>query len=397
MKVLLIEDARDVRLVLKASLHRYGYEVLTAEHGGEGLQLLNKHQDIQLVVSDVLMPVLDGHQFCRLVKQKDFGRFVYVILLSSRDDEQEIIQGLGLGADDFLAKQSPLAELNARMGVGKRIIELNNELNCQNEKLNLAYDQIKKDLMVAAEMHSNLLPSQKSLSGVQFSWICNCCAFLGGDMFDYQRLDEQTVAFYLLDVSGHGIPSALLSFTLKYALSPSYKGNSLLKRYIPTPPHYEILQPVEVVAKLNERFMAPGSSSQYFTMIYALLDTHSGQVTICQAGHPGLLHQQNGKEILERSQNGFPVGMLPDAEYEQFHFQLAHGDRLFLFSDGVTECFNQQKEEFGTERLVETLMQCHKLPLEQQVTEVNQRLINWNQSEQFDDDVSLLAIEWQGQ
>ncbi|WP_028115288.1 PP2C family protein-serine/threonine phosphatase [Ferrimonas senticii] len=397
MKVLLIEDARDVRQVLKASLSRYGYQVFDAEHGAAGLQLLQQHPDIQLVVSDVLMPVMDGHELCRVLKQKDFGRFVYLILLSSRDQEQEIIEGLELGADDFLAKQSPLAELNARMGVGRRIIELHNELNRQNEKLNLAYDQIKKDLMVAAEMHSNLLPTQKSFPGSRFAWLCNCCAFMGGDMFDYQRIDEHVVAFYLLDVSGHGIPSALLSFTLKYALSPSHKGASLLKRYTDNPPNYEILQPVEVVAKLNERFMAPGSSSQYFTMIYGLLDSRSGRVTVCQAGHPGLLHQQHHGDTIERSCNGFPVGMLPDVEYEQFEFQMTPGDRLFLFSDGVTECFNPAKEEYGTERLIKVLQQHKAMSIDQQVTEVERQLVSWNQSNQFDDDVSLLAIEWHGQ
>ncbi|WP_298440218.1 SpoIIE family protein phosphatase [uncultured Ferrimonas sp.] len=397
MKVLLIEDARDVRQVLKASLTRYGYHVLDAEHGAQGLALLNQHEDVQLVVSDVSMPVMDGHQLCRLVKQKDFGRFVYVILLSSRDQEQEIIEGLELGADDFLAKQSPLAELNARMSVGKRIIDLNNELNRQNEKLNVAYDQIKKDLMVAAEMHSNLLPTQKRFPGTEFAWMCNSCAFLGGDMFDYQRLDEHIVAFYLLDVSGHGIPSALLSFTLKYALSPSHKGASLLKRFTNNPPHYEVLEPMEVVAKLNERFMAPGSSSQYFTMIYALLDTRSGKVTVCQAGHPGLLHQASTGKTIERTNDGFPVGMLPDVEFDQFDFFMEPGDRLFLFSDGVTECFNPAKEEYGSERLIKVLENCKTMTIEEQVAEVDRQLIGWNQSNQFDDDVSLLAIEWQGQ
>ncbi|GAA4904100.1 PP2C family protein-serine/threonine phosphatase [Ferrimonas pelagia] len=395
MKVLLVEDARDVRKVLSLSLNKFGHDVATAEHGAEALEMLNNQPEIQMVVSDVSMPVMDGHALCRTIKQQDFGRFVYFILLSSKDQEQEIIEGLKIGADDFITKQSPLAELNARIGVGQRIIELNNELNQQNERLTKAYAQIKKDLLMAAEMHSSLLPTHSELPGTEFAWICNCSAYLGGDMFDYQRLDENTIAFYLLDVSGHGIPSALLSFTLKYAMSPSQKGATLLKRFISRPPHYEILQPVEVVSKLNERYMSQGNSTQYFTMIYALLNVKTGRVTVCQAGHPGLLHQTK-TSTTERSMNGFPVGMLPDVEYEQFEFDLSPGDRLFIFSDGVTECFSPSKEEFGTERLIRTINDNHHLGIDDQAKLVEQTLISWNRGDQFDDDVSFLALEWQG-
>ncbi|WP_035385233.1 PP2C family protein-serine/threonine phosphatase [Ferrimonas futtsuensis] len=394
MKLLVVEDAADVRLVLVATLKRFGYQVSQAADGAEGLAILKQEKDIQLVVSDWAMPVMDGFELCQQLKQGQvIDRFIYFIMFSSNDDEERIISGLEVGADDFIAKQAPRAELNARIRAGGRIIELHNQLQRKQEKLEKAYASIENDVMQAAEMHARLLPTIKALPGVKFAWHAVSSAFLGGDMFDYLELDERHVAFYLLDVSGHGLPAALLSFTLKHVLSPSQQGRSLMKPPLASAPFYYVADPAEVVAKLNDRFQS--DDEQYFTMVSGVLNTETGSLSLCQAGHPGPLHQ-NGEEIIEHHRNGFPVGMLPELDYESYQVQLAPGDRLFLYSDGASECFNAARQEFGVERLMGTLKEGQRLDLESQLQRLKQRLALWNQGPDFDDDVSVLAIEWLG-
>ncbi|WP_051252856.1 PP2C family protein-serine/threonine phosphatase [Ferrimonas kyonanensis] len=397
MKLLIVEDAMDVRMVLAAALRRFGYEVHQAADGAEGLAILKNDTSIQLVISDWSMPVMDGFELCRRLKQEQqVERFVYFIMFSSNDDEERIIAGLEVGADDFIAKQAPKAELNARIRAGGRLIDLHNELQRKQEKLEKAYASIENDVMLAAEMHHKLLPTVKELPGVQFSWLATSSAFLGGDMFDYRRLDEHHISFYLLDVSGHGLPSALLSFTLKHVMSPSQKGFSVMKRHLPQPPFYEIVDPAEVVATLNDRFQSQGDNSQYFTMVNAVLNVQTGLLKLCQAGHPGPLHQTSS-EVIEHTQNGFPVGMLPDLEYSSYEVQLAPGDRIYLYSDGVTECFNATKEEFGVSRFIQSLQQQRDSSMDTQLQSLKTQLDRWNVGPDFDDDVSILAIEWQGQ
>ncbi|TKB53014.1 PP2C family protein-serine/threonine phosphatase [Ferrimonas aestuarii] len=397
MKLLIVEDAADVRMVLAASLKRFGHDVVQAADGQAGLEALQQDQSIQLVISDWSMPIMDGFELCRLIKQeKAVDRFIYFIMFSSNDDEERIISGLNVGADDFIAKQAPKAELNARIRAGGRLIDLHNQLQLKQEKLEKAYASIENDVLVAADMHYKLLPTIKSLPGVEFGWLATSSAFLGGDMFDYQRLDEQHVSFYLLDVSGHGLPAALLSFTLKHVMSPSQKGRSVMKRYLPQAPFYEIADPAQVVETLNDRFQGEVDNSQYFTMVNAILNVKTGVVTLCQAGHPGPI-QQGKSGIQEHNQEGFPVGMLPNLEYDSYQIQLQPGERLYLYSDGVTECFNATKEEFGVERMMASLESDKALPIDDQLKSLKAKLDLWNVGPDYDDDVSILAIEWLGE
>jgi sigma-B regulation protein RsbU (phosphoserine phosphatase) len=199
--------------------------------------------------------------------------------------------------------------------------------------------------------------------------------------------------FYLLDVAGHGIPAAMTSVTLFKILSPSPNVGRPLRYFLPDPPRYEVMNPSESVTDLNQRFQDKQNAMQYFTMVYGVIHCASNEVRMTQAGHPSPILIQKNTSAVTIGTGGFPVGMLPHVEYDEEAFQLNSGDRLFLYSDGVTECLNQKGEQFSEARLVKLLEDNIHLPLRDLLTIVDQSLHLWNGKPDFEDDVTLLAIE----
>ncbi len=132
-------------------------------------------------------------------------------------------------------------------------------------------------------------------------------------------------------------------------------------------------------------------------MIYGVLDTRNGAGTLCQAGHPYPMLSRRDGGIQRQGSGGFPIGLVPDAQYEQVDFQLHPGDRLLLYSDGITECFNPGREPFGEQRLAECLTDCRSSSLRQTVEQIKSRVAEWHHPGQanvsLSDDASFLAIE----
>jgi len=383
-KILLVEDALETRYILSMTLQKYGYVVITAENGEQAWEILQQQADIQLVLSDWMMPLMDGIQLCQAIRNKqDWHSYIYFILLTAKGDKDAVIQGMEAGADDFLLKPVNLNELRVRLNAGNRIIELEKTLECSKQKVQQAYDQISLDLESAAKMQQALLPQPGRLGNIEFDWIFCPYRFVAGDMFNYFELNDKYLGFYQLDVAGHGVSSALLSFTLDHRIV-----NSLLLDNNNTP-----VAPEEVVAALNEEFQ--NSLDNYFTIIYGYINKDSGEVCLTQAGHPKPIFV-SGSNAKLYGEGGFPVGMLPDLEYQSFKLQLEIGERFFIYSDGVTECMNSDNEQFSESRFVSLLEQYHDLSLDALLKKIGIELRNWRKEIPFDDDVTLLAFERMG-
>lgn len=405
MKILIIDDSEDVRLSLRLFLKKWSHEVLEADNGLAGWQTLQNHSDISFVISDWSMPEMTGVELCRRIRAADLGRYIYFILLTANAEKSQVIEGLESGADDFIPKPFNQQELRVRIRSGERVIQLekdlaerNNNLIEYNQKLEDAYAQIRKDLDAAARLQRNLLPEvgRVVMQGVTFDHIYFPCTVIAGDTLNVFSLDEQHLGFYIIDAAGHGIPAALLSIMLHRMLTPDTpvsESRNLLKYAISDPPYFALRSPTEVVRELNETSQYEDDAMQYFTMIYGLLHVPSGRLSFCQAGHPQpVVVRKNGAfELLGKG--GMPVGMFPGIEYEEYTAILEQGDRLYLYSDGVTECADSTGVNFSAEKLHTLLQEGKDLPLPHVLEQLEQNLVEWRGSTQFDDDLSVLAIE----
>ncbi|MRI34188.1 hypothetical protein EOPP23_14435 [Endozoicomonas sp. OPT23] len=383
MNILIVEDARDQRMLLSVVLRKKGHTVLEAEDGEQAFAMLQSQPDIRIVISDWMMPGMDGIELLQQVRKTTGERYTYFILLTGKSDRQAVVEGMNNGADDFLVKPVNFEELDARLNAGIRIIELEQQLEQQNQQLSEAIHTIEKDLESAACTQESLLAKPATIQKVDFDWFFKPSKILGGDMFGYHPVDGERIAFYQLDVAGHGIPSALFSFTLNNILSESSDVEAALSN------------PAEVLASLNNRFQTTPESMLYFTAVYGVINSRTGEVVIAQAGHPPALWiSPENKTVNAVMGGGVPVGMMPDMEYQNQTLQLQPGDRLFLYSDGITECEDPQGEQYEEQRLLTALIYSLQFSVSETIRHVEQEISQWRNQDGFDDDVTYLLLEW---
>ena len=393
MHILVTDDNLPSSMLLAKLLEKLGYDVSIAANGKEAWEILQT-TSISFVITDWIMPVMDGLELCKKIRSTDFGHYVYTVILTSKEEKKEMIEGLEAGADDFIVKPFDKDELFVKIRTGERILQLEKSKEEQNRKLVDAYTTIKKDLEAAAKIQLSLLPkSDAIISGVEFDWLFMPAAFIAGDILNYFWLVDDYIGFYLLDVAGHGIPSALLSITLSRYLSPVDNQDSPLKKFLVIPPYYEYTRPRDVVQDLNHRFQTDDDSMQYFTMIYGIINARTGKVKITQAGHPSPIHVMKNGHVSFIGSGGFPVGIFPEATYEEHELTLESGDRFILYSDGIIECPDKKGNIFTTEHFMEIIRRNSSSPLHNLIIDIEKSLSEWNGWKEFDDDISLLAFE----
>jgi sigma-B regulation protein RsbU (phosphoserine phosphatase) len=221
-------------------------------------------------------------------------------------------------------------------------------------------------------------------------WSYRLCDELGGDALNIVRINDDLVALYLLDVSGHGVPAALLSVTATRSLNPGAGGAASLVAGPGANP--DAVDPAQVASRLNALYPMMSNGGHYFTMIYGLLDVRSRRLRFTVAGHPRPILAREGARPQRIDVGDLPIGMMDAAEYHESVIDMQPGDRLYLYSDGLTEEVNARDEEFGDERLLGAIAEGQALGLEDTVESLVRKVIAWRGEEHLRDDVSILAI-----
>lgn len=263
------------------------------------------------------------------------------------------------------------------------------EANLKSANLRMA-----RNLAAAAKMQRALLPQNDvKLGKSRFNYMYRPSEELAGDNLNIISLDERFAAVYTLDVSGHGVRSSLLSVTLNYWLSPHsgrssiYTGSSRVgSTCIPA-------SPSEVAETLNSQFKMDPETLQYFTMVYGLLDTFTGEFKWVSAGSPPLIHQTREGVISRLTFPGFPIGVSENPEYTTQTISLETGDRIYAFTDGVTDVMNPDGVDLGEDKLVELISQCSGRSLSESLSFIEKAMDEWAAGSDLDDDASMLVFE----
>ncbi|MGQ0635663.1 MAG: SpoIIE family protein phosphatase [Planctomycetaceae bacterium] len=456
LTALIAEDSRIQAKVLESRLSQAGYSVSVAGDGAEALELARRKKP-HVIISDIEMPRMTGYEFCRAVKQDEALRDVPVILLSTLSDAVDIIRGLDAGADNYVTKpydpnyllsrvdsllKSPVTDadagggqelsvtiggetyrvrpgrqqvLNLLISTFENAVEKNRELHRANEQLTLAKEKLTQwnqaleslnqqlevanermshDLQAAARVQQSLLPAaSQELPNLHFAWKYTPCDELAGDFLNFFPLDQKHVAMFVVDVSGHGAASALLAVAIGRLLTAHASASSLLVHQDASS-RLKITPPAEVALELNRRFPMESQNGLYFTMAYGVLDIETRELRYVVAGHPQLIHLPRGGQPRFLAGNGFGVGMIEEATFEEHKVQLQPGDRLYWYSDGVPEAMNEKLEQFTQPRMVSILSSCASKPLGASVDELFESVRQWCVPKGPKDDVSILGCEF---
>ncbi len=402
-QILIVEDVAPERTRLKAILIKLGYSVYEAENGQQALQVLKQHK-IGIVISDWRMPTMDGMTLLKKV-QLYSASAPYFILLTGQDAVCDLIAAMDAGADDFIRKPFNSEELRARVLAGARIIRLRNQLESRNKELNQTLVResalnrsLEQDLKAAEQLQRTLLPSDKlKINNLEFAHYFHPAAGVAGDSYNLMKLGDNHVAFYHIDVAGHGARAAMLSFALSRVLAdPVAHGFTLTRADEPSGRDLP-LSPAAVISELNRRFQVDDECRDYFTMVYGVLNLADGNGVLCQAGHPHplLLPGPGALSAPSRQlgQGGLPVGVVENARYTDVAFHLAPGARLLLYSDGILACRLNNGTELdtcGLQRVLNRYAHSSCQELQQKFAPLVSNLLRGAPAE---DDISLLILQ----
>jgi sigma-B regulation protein RsbU (phosphoserine phosphatase) len=392
VRILVAEDSEFWRLKVSEILSGRGHDIVWAVDGGEAWSLLAGDHDIDLLISDWEMPVLEGHQLCRLLRSRTSSRYLPIILLTSREKKRDLADGLNAGADAFVTKPIHEAELLAQIGVAGRILELEERLDAKVRDLTLAKRRIDRDLEAAATIQRSLLPdTEPGIPGLEFAWVYESCEIVGGDMFNLFQLSETQVGMYIFDVSGHGTSAALLSVGLSHVLTPFPEQGGILKRRSPGSKKLEVVSPFEVALELNRRYPLMETSRKYLTFLYGILELSTLTFRYVRAGHPGPIQIGAVGAFSHDLGGGIPIGIAENARYRDEVIALSPGDSLVLYTDGVSESLNAHGEEFGLERVLKVLSDAPG-GISRRVEVLRKRIEEFGKGHRLRDDVTVVGL-----
>jgi phosphoserine phosphatase RsbU/P len=299
------------------------------------------------------------------------------------------------GVDDFLNKPVQRDDLIARLRVAQRIISLQAQLLERHQALSAANQRMRADLGAAAQVQRALLPTALPVTQQwNVAWRATPCEELGGDTLNCFAVDEHHLAGYLLDVSGHGVPSALLAVQASRLLQPVLGQGSMLKERRDDPPRYRLVEPERLMVNLADKFPPQVETAQYFTIAYWLAEHATGVVRLGAGGQPPPLHlTAAGVCWIELASSA--IGMLPreQCEFAGRRLALATGERLLLYSDGITEASNAAGDLYGSERLAAVAERARGLALDAWLDAMLADVAAFTGGRPPDDELSLLALE----
>jgi len=403
--LLVVDDDESNRDMLSRRLERKGYRVVTAEGGRRALELI-AGQPFDAVLLDVMMPEVGGLEVLRRVRETTGPAELPVIMATARNQSEDIVEALRMGANDYVTKPLDFAVVLARVQtqivmkraveaaaeLERRLAERNRELEGVNALLHRANRRMERDLRAASRVQESFLPTAAPvIPGGRCAWVYRPCEELAGDGLNAFPLDDGHAALYVFDVCGHGVAAALLSVSVSRIMTPPGDPSSILGREIGVPGLAHITPPADVAERLNRMFPFE-QSDQYLTMVYGVLDGDTGDLRFVSAGHPGLVHlpASGGAAMLDG--RGFPVG-LASGPFQEQTLHLGPGDRVMFYSDGIPEAMDPANVAFGNARMIDALERGRRSDMAGSIRSLVDDVVRWCGEPGPRDDVSVLAVE----
>lgn len=397
--VLIVDDEVSNRNLLAVVLSGDKCNLLFAADGEAAIRIATVEQP-SLILLDVMMPgkddafVADGYDVCARLKSDSRTSHIPIIFLSARHERAERIRGLSLGASDYITKPFDRSEVVARVRSQLAVSRLTRELIAANGRLLEKQASLDFDLRAAGEIQRALMPAQilERPPYVQMACRLNPSDEVGGDVCNYHYIDEDNLAAYIVDVSGHGVPAAMLAVAISRSLAPPSLHRTVDGRTGIDPAMYS---PAEVLRRLDREYPIE-RFDKFFTICYLVLNHRTGKFRYSRAGHPmPVVVRGDGRlELLEAG--GTIIGMGTPMPFDEGTGRLEPGDMIVLYTDGVTEGQNRSGAFFGEEGLLRSMRGTAGAEPAAACDKIIKDLVEFSEGARQHDDVTLMALRFEG-
>ena len=383
VKILSVDDEMDLELLLtqyfRRKIRKGEYEFVFAHNGLEALTMMVKHPDIEIILSDINMPEMDGLTLLAKVNEMR-NPALKVIMVSAYGDMGNIRQAMNNGAFDFATKPIDLDDLSVT--IEKAIDQINYVHQMQKEHSQL--ESLKGDLAIASEIQQAILPRvfppfPDIADKLDIAASMTPAKDVGGDFYDLFRIDEERIGFVIADVSGKGIPAAIFMAVSRTLIrATGVRGGS----------------PAECIAYSNRLLAAESVDCMFVTVFYGIINVNTGDICYCNAGHnPPFILKHDGKVEQLPTIGDSMVGALDGLEYHESTLKLEKGDALIMYTDGVTEAMNIDYKQFGEERLKDTLEDVAMHNCQEMVEAIKSDVAAFAGDAEQSDDITVLTLK----
>ncbi len=376
-KILVVEDNSFNRRVIMLKLEKNNFQVNGAEDGNEALEKI-KSWNPDLILLDIIMPELDGLEVLQIIRQTKSQVELPVILVTAMQDSEDVVKGFKLGANDYLPKNFNTEELLARVFTGLQIRNYHKLLKERNTT-------IERELDIARLIQKKILPlSAPSISGYTIGSLYVPMDKVGGDYYDY-NLTPNYCDFFMADVSGHGVPGALVASILKMSIQHLQESHN---------------EPTEMLKVMDKAVFERGTNGMFATAMIVRLFPNEGKILYSNAGHhPLLVHRRSNDTFIELTTSGAPLGInydLKKMNYKIGEFFLEKQDRLILFTDGIIEAMDENGIEFEKIEWLEFLKKYKDTSIDQLSSKLIDALQTYSKKQTFEDDLTWIVMDYTG-
>ena len=397
IKVAVIDDAKFMRVLVSSTLEEEGFDTVSYEDPVEALEALTTVEEVNVILVDYEMPEMNGLEFIKKFKPKERG--IPAIMLTTETDVHLAVNSIREGASDYLTKPFKKEELievlkktdkdsrrtreQKRMFAELKIRE--SQLRRKNRMLSRLYNELEEELSMASDIQKKLMPqSFPEVKGYKFFVKYKPSQDIGGDFYDFTKLDEDNCALAFADVSGHGIPAALLSTMFKvYIMSHCQSTRDT----------------AELMETLNELVVESFPTGKFISLFYMVIDGTNDVINYCKAAQEPALLIKNTGEIIELGNESQVLGLFSKKDFpellsfQQETLKMEKGDKIFLYTDGINEAQNSKEEFYGLDRLHKTLKDNCGYSAEKMMDMVYRDLKDFLEGLPMQDDLTLFAIE----
>ncbi|MFQ5651339.1 MAG: PP2C family protein-serine/threonine phosphatase [bacterium] len=384
-KILVVDDEPDLEQMIlqkfRKQIRSREYEFLFAENGVEALEKLGQNGDFDLVLTDINMPEMDG--LTLLSKLQELNVILKPVIVSAYGDMANIRIAMNRGAFDFVTKPIDLHDLEVTVNKSLTEMHMLREAIKAHDKL----VAIEMELSVATEIQTSILPQTFPPFPDRKEFDIHARMLtaneVGGDFYDFFPIDKYRIGFTVGDVTGKGVPAAMLM-----AVSRTLLKYTALRG----------ISPDACMAEINNVLVEESKPEMFVTIFYGVLDTRNGMMEYCNGGHnPPYLVSADGNVKQLEMVGGIFVGAVREAEYRSNVLTLQPGDAVFLYSDGVTEAMDLDQEEFLEAGLEKSLQNKPDASVTEMTEQVMQDVQTWAKGAPQSDDITVLALKYNGQ
>ncbi|PJZ44928.1 SpoIIE family protein phosphatase [Leptospira brenneri] len=328
LTILAVDDDPINLEVLKIQLSSSGFNVIPVLDGPTAISVAHEIKP-DLVLLDIMMPKMSGYQVCKILRETYSMYEMPILMLTAKNRIEDVLSGLEVGANDYLGKPFDKRELLARVN---SLVLLKSAVEDKED-----YLSIKAELKLAKKIQDSSLPLQPPTGGrANIVSRYNPMMAIGGDYYDFHTPDEYSLGVVIADVSGHGIPAAIVAAMFKMAFN--------LQKHVSK-------RPSEVLKRIN-KLLLNSIHKEFVTACYLFFDLENKRIQYASAGHPpvAFYRRKTNKVELVRPR-GRVLGCFPEIPDEILDLPFAPGDRVILYTDGISEARNLSGEMFGDERL----------------------------------------------